>query len=299
MFIDRKKRTVCLLAGVLILLLTLSACSGSRKEVPVSGTVRTKTAEGSAATLTVEHIFVKNGISTGGPKVELLADGGAARAEIEAPESLLDAIVVKFSGSSLRISAAQDSLYVTSEPVTIRLYNYSFEKLDFSGACEVTDRAGLGSADKDLEITLSGASSLKTVSLKAGTFKTDISGAGRLDAEKMELDRFSLDLSGASVLSCGDCTVRTKCDWHMAGASVLELAGTGNELFAVVNGASKVRSFDFVQRTSVITVSGASTMECHMTESLGGSVLRSSAVYYKGDAATSMEVGSSAKLEKK
>ena len=67
----------------------------------------------------------------------------------------------------------------------------------------------------------------------------------------------------------------------------------------MVGGASRVKSFDFVQETCVITVSGASTVECHMTQSLGGSILHASAVYYHGDPETTVEVGSSAVLQKK
>ncbi|MBO4872665.1 MAG: DUF2807 domain-containing protein [Lachnospiraceae bacterium] len=283
-----------------ILLLAPAGCSiGGRKEVAVSGAVKTKTVEGSAVSLTVEDITVRIGSSTGGPKVELISDGGKARVEVEAPESLLDAVVVKFSGSSLRVTAAQDGLYVTSEPVKIRLYNYSFEKLTFSGACEVTDGTGLGGAGKDLTVKLSGASSLKTERLTAAKLAADLSGASRLTAGKMELDSLNLDVSGASVFSCRDCTVKTKCEWHMAGASTLELAGTGNDLFAVINGASAVKAFDFEQKTCTLTVSGASTVECRMTETLGGSILHGSSVYYKGDPQTLVEVSSSAKLEKK
>ena len=278
----------------------ISGCSfGSRQDMEVSGSVGKKTVEWQAGELTVENIYVKTGAMSSGPQIELLSDGGTARAEIEAQDGLLNAIVVKTNNGSLRIYAASDRTYITTSPVTIRLYNYQFEKLRFSGACQVTDRVGLGSPEKDLEITMVGACSLKSPLLQAGKLTADIGGASTLTAEQMRTDRFKLDLSGASTLSCKDCEVTTKSDWSLSGASTLTLAGKGNELFAVLNGASTVKSFDFEQQTCVITVSGSSTMELNVVQSLGGSILRSSTVYYKGDPETMTEVGSTGKLEKK
>ena len=295
----RRKHIGVPVAAVLLLVLALSACSfGSRKDAAVNGEVKKKTVEGEASSLTVENIHLKTGGRSYGPKVELLSDGGTRRVEVQAQESLLDAIVIKFSGGSLRIVAAQDADYLTGEPVVLRLYNYSFQKMSFSGACEVSADT-VGSREKDLEIILSGASSFRIGTLSAKKLTTDVSGAGALTADEMTMEHFKLDLSGASALSCGACTVSTKCDWHVSGASHMTLAGTGKELFAVVAGASTVKSFDFVQESCVITVSGASTLECHMTQSLGGSVLHASAVYYKGDPETAVEVGSSAVLQKK
>lgn len=294
------RKVICFSLSVAfaLLLLSLTGC-GSRRDVPVSGPVRTKTVQGEASSLTVENIFLKTGSSTGGPQVELLSDGGAKRAEIEAQESLLDVIVVKFSGSSLRIVAAQDSCYLVSEPVKIRLYNYDFEKMSFAGACQVTAKIALGSPEKELGITMSGASSLNAEKIEALKLTADFSGASTAVVREMRLDRFKLDVSGASSFRCENCTVAAKCDWNLSGASTLKLAGTGNDLFAVVNGASRVESFDFEQQTCIITVSGASTMELNMVKSLGGSILRGSTVTYQGDPETATEIGSTGKLVKK
>ena len=282
--------------------LTLSGCSlqfGTRREVKATGDLLTRTAEGSAARLTVKDIYVRNGMSTGGPQVELLSDGGAARVEAEAQASVLEEIKITFSGGHLQISANGKRCYVTSYPVTLRLYNFALEDLRFSGACSVSDTVGLGREDRALTVSLSGASRLASVFLRADTLKLTASGASRIDGTKLTADTLKIGLSGASSFRCPEAAVASFCDWDVSGASTLEISGTGKELKADVSGASRVKSFEFRQESGKIDVSGASTLEGAFSAKLSGNASGASHVYYQGDPETDIDVSGASSAGKR
>ena len=289
-------------AMILILLLSLTGCGislGLRRDIKAKGELSQKKEEGSADKLTIKNIYIKIGSVSQGPKVELLKDGGAARVEIQAQESVLEAIKITFAGQKLTVSASANRCYVTTEEVMIRLYNYSFEELTFAGACQVTDSAGLGREGKDLKIDLSGASTLTSDAIRAKTFTADLSGASRLEGKELRADSMKLDLSGASSLHCVDAAVAKDCVWDLSGASGLEMAGSGQDLKADISGASRAKCLDFQAESGKVNVSGASTLEGSFSGSLSGDVSGASHLCYQGDPSVDVKVSGASNVEKR
>ena len=286
-----------ILIGAAAVCLCLAGCSlnFARKEVTAQGEHGKLTWEGQADEVLIGNIFLMNQ----GPSVEIKDDGGARRVEIEAQKSVLDSIKVSFSGGRLTVKGDGGTEFVTGEPVNIRLYNYDFTSFDFSGACRVTSEKELGLKDKKLTVTLSGASSFNAPALKAAETVLDVSGASAFAAESLETGKLKIDLAGAGTMKLSSCRVTGECDWHISGASTLEAEGEGTSLFLVLAGASHLKTDAFALRSAIVTVSGASRMECQVSESLGGSISGASTVIYRGDAATQTSVTGTSKLEKR
>ena len=281
-----------------VLSLCLAGCSlnfRTQKEVSATGAAKTRTESGQAESVLIENILLKKN----NPLVEIKSDGGAPRAEIEAPGEILDSIKVSFSGSSLKIRGDSGLLFVTDTPVVIRLLNFSLTSADFRGACRVTAEETLGFPDRKLTVKLSGASSLNAPSIRASDTVLDVSGASAFAAESLETGKLKIDLTGAGTMKLSSCRVTGECDWHISGASTLEAEGEGTSLFLVLAGASHLKTDAFALRSAIVTVSCASRMECQVSESLGGSISGASTVSYRGDAATQTSVTGTSKLEKR
>ena len=287
-------------------LLVLCACgSGLRQEAARNGAVAVKTVEGEVSSLEIRDIALVRGAATTGPRVVIASDGGAKRVELEGPSDLLEDVKAVFSGRQLKIHADPARCYRITEDLTIRLLNQDLGILHFAGACRVEAETGLGTpegqelTDRKLEIKLSGASSMTVPAIRAGSLTMDFSGASSLTAAHVECDTWKQDLSGASLLTAEECRIGTNADWHLSGASRLTAAGKGRDLFAVLSGASamSVPDLEFVKAT--LTLSGASTLDCWVTDVLGGSITGSSTVTYKGDPSLAAHTGSSSRLEKR
>lgn len=294
-----------------ILLAALCGCGGGvRQEVAKTGAVTAKTLEGDVSVLEVKEIFLKQGTSSGGPRVVMKRDGKGSRVVLEGPSDLLEEVKTDFSGRSLKIAADSRKSYTVTDPLTITLYDCTLSSLHLSGACEAEAESNVLVRDLSgtrLEIRLAGASSLKADQLAAGEVVMDITGASALDAADMKCDKWKLDLTGASTLNVEVCTASQNADWHVSGAAHMTVGdeaadpatGGGAELFAVLAGAAQVNAAGFEVKKATLTVSGGSTLDCRVTDVLGGSITGSSTVRYIGMPTLATHVGSSSHLEKR
>jgi len=294
------KKTIWKWACLIGVAVLLSGCSfmglsfGQNREEKLSGQTEKKSLEGNATYLTVERISLLNQKT----QVKLCRDGGAARVEIEAPSDLMDRISVSFSGKQLKIQGPSGVSFTSPAPVGITLYNNDFTTLIFAGACHAESEIDLGKAGEKLSIRLSGASSLTAPSLSGSEITLDMSGASNLHTKALSSNKLKIDLTGASRAALEKAQVSEDCDWHISGASTLLADGKGSSIFAVIAGASKVQARDFELTKTILTVSGASTLECFVTESLGGSISGSSHIYYRGDPELATSVTGVSTVEK-
>ena len=287
-------------------LLSLCACgTGLKQEVARTGAVSVRTEEGEASSLEIRNITLTEYVGTVGPHVVIGSDGKAARVDLEGPSDLLEEIKVEFSGRQLKISGDASVCYRITEDLTVRLLNYDFETLHFAGACRVEAETILGvpspqeTAGRKLEIKMSGASSLTALTIRTGSLVMDFSGASTFTAGLIECDTWKQDVSGASTLTVSECHVTGDTTWNASGASRLTAAGQGKDLYAVLSGASVVSAPDCEFVKATLTLSGAATLDCWVTQLLGGSITGGSSVYYKGDPSLAAHTGSSSRLEKR
>lgn len=113
-------------------------------------------------------------------------------------------------------------------------------------------------------------------------FGFTFSGAvnGKVTGFMQETSRFDIALSGASVAQVdGNTDVMYA---QLAGASQLRLSGKGKKIDAVVSGASTLSAFDFPVDEVKIVVTGASQAKVNTSQKLSASVSGASGVLYRG-----------------
>lgn len=262
---------------IIVFLLLLAGCGAVQADLKTAtGKTESRTLSGEASSLVVESVLLYLKGENTGPRVELVSDGGAARAELSGQSDVLDKLSFSLSGDTLKLSGPGNIRFAVSEELTLSLHNYSPEKIRLSGGC----RLNAGELAKP-HITM------------------DISGAASASIGKLGAEKLKIDQSGASSLTIGEAELSGGLDLHISGASSLSIKGKGTEMFAVITGASRVEAIELELQKTTLTVAGASRLECFITELLGGSISGASTVYYKGDPELATSVGSSSSLQKK
>ena len=172
-------------------------------------------------------------------------------------ENLFDYFDVEEHGDTLDIDMQLGS-FTTSNPVVKITLPY-LDALVISGACHGTCK-GFETTD-DLDIEESGASSLE-IDFKCDDCQIEISGASKLKGS----------------LTADDA------DIEISGASRAELSGIINELYLEVSGASTADFTDFSANYTEAEVSGASTANLYVNETLKADISGASTINYKGEA---------------
>lgn len=156
--------------------------------------------------------------------------------------------------------------------------------LEMSGAAQLNTVDEFLHRNDRFTMRLSGAAAARGVSVKAVEADIDCSGAAKFDL-KGEFDRVDLRLSGAvsGKLISSPKVVQmnlsggTKLAWNGAlgktdvkasGAVALDIEGAVAELKVQGSGAAKIRTATAPSRTADIDLSGASTCEIDVKESL-------------------------------
>lgn len=117
-------------------------------------------------------------------------------------------------------------------------------------------------SDKDLVITVSGASRLELNSIAAGNFHAEAGGASSVK---------------------GDIKAGGDVRYEISGASRLELKGTGNNAEMKLSGASHARLDDFTVTNCDIDINGASNAQINASGKLNIRLTGASKLEYKGN----------------
>ena len=264
---------------MIILIFTITFFSlgcGVKRTVEVTGDITEKTFEvKECSKLLIKNIYLSNetGIL---PKVKIIPSS-ERQVVVYANESLVNEIKVKKSGEYLNITADSNSRYNT-EFLIIEIHGFSFERirltsfdatiesgaierkarLDFSSAC----RVDLESYEfDDLDLYISGASSVKANSLIGEDAEVTISGASTLKVSNILID---------------------DCDIKSSGASRIDLTGNIIDLDLNISGASTFDSKKLIVNDCDLECSGASNVRIAFTNSLNGDISGASRVVYYG-----------------
>jgi hypothetical protein len=150
-------------------------------------------------------------------------------------------------------------------------------KLSISGASD-GEVAGFNSAE-DLDIKVSGASSLELTDMATGDIDIKMSGNSEVDADINADGDAKLDLSGASRL---------------------EMRGSARNMRIEASGASHVDMDDFAVRDASIDFSGASQATIMLDGKLDAELSGASQLYYIGEPTIrEFDITGASKLEKK
>ena len=233
-----------------------------------------------------------------------VTEGSSKEVKVVCDKELEDYMIVNYSALSSELSLRMDDL-----PRRLRSGNFSnikvyikmdeIDEIDLSGTASVSFEGCYKASD--LEVGLSGTSSLNGLMVTANTLGADCSGASSFNIEgvfkgnvEMELsgavngrfagrgDDFEVELSGACILDA-DIEFRN-CDLDCSGASKAELAGKAERLSVDGSGACSIDAKDLIADYASVDLSGACKAKVNSDKELRYDIPRSCKITYYGNA---------------
>ncbi len=237
------------------LLMIFTGCRGVTQTIIGSGNLMTQEMDFADFTkIEISHVFQANIIKSDSFYVAITAD-----------DNLLDYVVVRKSGNTLRIYLKAGYAYIsTTKKVEITMPK--IDKLSLSGASQ-GQVTGFRSSDP-LELEVSGASYLNINELQAGDTRFEISGASHISGD-IEI------LEGISSVS---------------GASSISLVGFASDISIEVSGASQAYLANFPVSNATVKISEASAVIVNASSSIDGNVSGASSLIYLDDPALTIEM---------
>ncbi len=177
---------------------------------------------------------------------------------ITADDNLFDYILVSKQGTTLKI-VLKPALHYASTKLQARITMPQLYGLALSGATRGTV-SGFSSTD-NIDIEVSGASSLNLVEMSAGDVEFDISGASRVTGE----------------ITAGDV------EFDVSGASTVQLEGSASDIVVDASGASHVKLAAFPVSNADVSLSGASSGTVNLDGRLDADLSGASKLLYIGE----------------
>jgi len=177
---------------------------------------------------------------------------------ITADDNLFDYILVSKQGTTLKIRL-EPALHYVFTTLQAKITMPQLDGLALSGATRGTV-SGFSSTD-NIDIEVSGASSLNLVEMSAGDIEFDISGASRVTGD----------------ITAGDA------DFDVSGASTVQLEGSANDIVVDASGASHVKLAAFPVSNADVTLSGASSGTVNLDGRLDADLSGASKLSYIGE----------------
>jgi hypothetical protein len=178
---------------------------------------------------------------------------------ITADDNLFEYIRVSREGTTLRIGT-QPAVIFRSATYRAKVTMPQLVSLELSGATRGTV-SGFESVE-DLDIEVSGASSLELEEIVAGDTTFDVSGASRV---------------------IGEITAKD-INFNISGASTVRLQGMADDIKLDLSGASHVEMADFLVTSAEVDFSGASSGTVHVDGTLDVELSGASSLTYLGNA---------------
>ena len=187
-----------------------------------------------------------------------IAQSGSYSVSITADDNLFEYLQVSKEGQTLKVGLKT----ITSlGPVTLKakITMPKLRGLDLSGATRGTISSF--SSTENLDIKVSGASSLDLVDISAGDVKFNISGASKVT---------------------GDITT-SDTDFDLDGASTVQLEGSASDIVVEADGASHAKLAGFTVNNADVRLSGASTGTVNLSGRLDANLSGASKLEYIGE----------------
>ncbi len=243
-----KKAIAAVLLGVLLISGLLAGCVGDR--VPGSGNLTTQEFELSDFTrVEVGSAF----------QVEIV-QADSYRVSVTADDNLFDYIQVSKEGETLKIGLKLLPLRPLFTTLRAEISMPRIYDLDLSGATKGTI-SGFSSTE-NLDIEVSGASSLNLVEMAAGDVEFELSGASR---------------------ASGDITASGDARLNLSGASSVQLQGSADDLIIDASGASRAELDNFPVENADVELSGASGATVNLDGILDADLSGASRLSYIGE----------------
>lgn len=229
-----------------------------------------------------------------------VTQGNSGTVKVVYDEFFKDRLMVNYINGKLNLEVASTKMRNNNrniEGIKVYLQMPTIEDLDLSGASSLK---AMGSFKTDeLDVELSGASSISGLVISGNCLSLDCSGASTLNL-KGDFKTIEAEISGASeiVLNSnstvfegefsGASTVKVygdhkNTDVVCSGASNLTLEGKTDYIKSVTTGASNLKAQEFTALNGYAQVSGASNAKVRCTGDLKIMVGRASKLTYYGN----------------
>ncbi len=229
-----------------------------------------------------------------------VTQGNSGTVKVVYDEIFKDRLMVNYINGKLNLEVASTKMRNNNrniEGIKVYLQMPTIENLDLSGASSLK---AMGSFKTDeLDVELSGASSISGLVISGNDLSLDCSGASTLNL-KGDFKTIEAEISGASeiVLNSnstvfegefsGASTVKVygdhkNTDVVCLGASNLTLEGKTDYIKSVTTGASNLKAQEFTALNGYAQVSGASNAKVRCTGDLKIMVGRASKLTYYGN----------------
>lgn len=229
-----------------------------------------------------------------------VTQGNSGTVKVVYDEIFKDRLMVNYINGKLNLEVASTKMRNNNrniEGIKVYLQMPTIENLDLSGASSLK---AMGSFKTDeLDVELSGASSISGLVISGNDLSLDCSGASTLNL-KGDFKTIEAEISGASeiVLNSnstvfegefsGASTVKVygdhkNTDVVCSGASNLTLEGKTDYIKSVTTGASNLKAQEFTALNGYAQVSGASNAKVRCTGDLKIMVGRASKLTYYGN----------------
>lgn len=229
-----------------------------------------------------------------------VTQGNSGTVKVVYDEFYKDRLMVNYINGKLNLEVASTKMRNNNrniEGIKVYLQMPTIEDLDLSGASSLK---AMGSFKTDeLDVELSGASSISGLVISGNDLSLDCSGASTLNL-KGDFKTIEAEISGASeiVLNSnstvfegefsGASTVKVygdhkNTDVVCSGASNLTLEGKTDYIKSVTTGASNLKAQEFTALNGYAQVSGASNAKVRCTGDLKIMVGRASKLTYYGN----------------
>lgn len=240
-----KKAIVVLLVAVLLTLGLLMGCEG--------------VVVGSGKLATQEFTFSDfKQVDVGSAFEVEITQADSYRVSVTADDNLFEYIQVSREGETLKIGLKTVSL---QWPVTLKavVTMPQLSGLNISGATRGTV-SGFSSTE-NLDIEVSGASSLDLADISAGDVKFDVSGASKVTGD----------------------FITGNVDFDVDGASSVQLEGSASDIVVDADGASRVKLAGFTVNNANINLGGASRGTVNLDGRLDADLSGASKLEYMGE----------------
>ena len=254
-----------IVAALMVVLLTSGLLVGCGGAVKGSGNLETQTFDFTGFThVEVGHAF----------EIELVQSDSYG-VTITADDNLFKYIQVSKEGATLKIGV-EPITALWSATLKAEITMPQLRGLALSGATRGTV-SGFSSTE-NLDIKVSGASSLDLVEMSAGDIDFEISGAGRVTGD----------------IIAGDA------DFEVSGASSVQLQGSASDIVIDVSGASRAELAAFPVNNADVKLSGASRGTVNMDGRLDVNLSGASRLNYLGNPTLgTFDVSGASTLEQK
>lgn len=195
---------------------------------------------------------------------------------ITADDNIFEHIQVEQDGKTLRIGL-EPFLNFGSITLKADITMPRLNGLESSGATRGTV-IGFNSGD-NLDLEVSGASKVDFADINTGDIDGNISGASKLEG-KITTGNIVLEITGAGDIYCE--LNAENVELEVSGASTVKFDGSGNDIIVDASGASRIKLGGYSVINADISMSGASSCNINVSDSLNFNLSGASKLEYSG-----------------